>query len=109
MLALVVKRTKRSVSLLCTNCLVQLKMNPFTSLRLLCTFGKEKNTIHEVQEPRLQLLFHGPRFFSFLKPHTPSALAASSDKMRGRGKRRSEETKPNTKTVTSAAASSQTV
>lgn len=42
MLALVVKRTKRSVSLLCTNCLVQLKMNPFTSLCLLCTFGKEK-------------------------------------------------------------------
>lgn len=45
MLALMVKRTKRSSSLLCTNCLAQLKMNPFTSDCLLCTFGckgKEK-------------------------------------------------------------------
>lgn len=39
MLASMVKRTKRSGSLLCTNCLAQLKMNPFTSDCLLCTFG----------------------------------------------------------------------
>lgn len=39
MLALMVKRTKRSGSLLCTNCLAQLKMNPLTSDCLLCTFG----------------------------------------------------------------------
>lgn len=105
---------KKRLSLLCTNCQAQLKMNPFTSDCLLCTFGckgkeNKKNPIHEVQEPRPQLLFHRPRFFSFLKTHTPSTLAASADKMQGREKRLSEETKPNTKTVTSAAASSQTV
>ncbi len=44
MLALMVKRTKRSGPLLCTSCLAQLKMNPFALDCLLCTFctkGKE--------------------------------------------------------------------
>lgn len=52
MLALIVKRTKRSGSLLCTNCLAQLKMNPFTSDCLLCTFGcKGKENKKKTKNP----------------------------------------------------------
>lgn len=47
---------------------------------------EKKKAIHELQEPRPQLLFHGTRFFSFLKTHTPSALAASADKTQRREK-----------------------
>ena len=71
---------------------------------------KKKNPIQEVLEPRPQLLFHGPRFFKrFKNSHAKRPGSRAPTRRRGREKRRSEETKPNKKTVTSAAASSQTV
>lgn len=42
-----VKGTKRSSAPLCTNCLAQLKMNPFTSDCLLCTFGCKGKESHK--------------------------------------------------------------
>lgn len=93
MLELIVKRTKRSVSVVSKQPGATKNESICFSLFtlyfwLLSQRQFKKTAIHKLQKPRPQLLFHRPRFFSFLKTHTPSTLAASADKIQGREKRR---------------------
>lgn len=81
------------MSPLWANSPVLLKMNPFASVCLLCTFGcwvkgsLKKQQFTSCRSQGLNFSFTGHSFFCFLKPHTPSTLAASADKIQGREKR----------------------
>lgn len=116
MLELIVKRTKRSVSVVSK--LPGATKNESICFSLFTLYFwllsqrqfKKKNSNSQVAQAKASTSLSRGTFFSFLKTHTPSALAASADKIRGGwGEDRAGETKPNTKTVASAAASSQTV